>query len=251
MVGANLSLLAAFGLGVLHALEPSHGKPLLLLQMVAGRMSWKRSFFIILVSVVTHFLMVGSLTFLIASFFQFGVQNDVLSENSEKTFGVISGVLLMGYGFWLWRNRHKHCHHDHQSKCAGGHDHTRKQDFIFGFITGLLPCPTSWVVVSNAVNVHDPVLALSWLAWFCLGMIVVLLGLGALIAAQVSKIQTAKLQSHGFEVKLISAQAVLVMALGVFQLWGATMGGHSHETFEIESDHVEGRAYLPTQDGAS
>lgn len=247
---ANLSLLAAFGLGVLHALEPSHGKPLLLLQMVAGRMSWKRSFFIILVSVVTHFLMVGSLTFLIASFFQFGITNNFLSEHSEKIFGVISGSLLIGYGFWLWRYRHKHCHHDHHNKCAT-HDHTRKQDFLFGFITGLLPCPTSWVVVSNAVNVHDPVLALSWLTWFCLGMIVILLGLGSLIAVGVSKISTEKLQSHNFEVKLISAQAVLVIALGVFQLSNAMMGGHSHETIEIESGHVEGCASLPTLNGVS
>ncbi len=231
MAGANLSLnvslLAAFGLGVLHALEPSHGKPLLLLQMVAGRMSWKRSFFIILVSVVTHFLMVGSLTFLIASFFQFGIENEVLSEQSEKIFGVISGTLLVAYGFWLWRYRHKHCHHDHHNKCAT-HDHTRKQDFLFGFITGLLPCPTSWVVVSNAVNVHDPVLALSWLAWFCFGMIVILLGLGSLIAVGISKISTEKLQSHGFEVKLISAQAVLVVLLGIFQLYNAAFSGHDH-----------------------
>ncbi len=247
---ANLSLFAAFGLGVLHALEPSHGKPLLLLQMVAGRMSWKRSFFIILVSVVTHFLMVGSLTFLIASFFKFSIEKNVLSENSEIIFSVVSGILLIGYGRWLWRYRHKHCHHDHHNKCAT-HDHTRKQDFLFGFITGLLPCPTSWVVVSNAVNVHDPVLALSWLAWFCLGMIVVLLGLGSLIAVGVSKISTARLQSHGFEVKLISAQAVLVIALGVFQLSNVFFGGHTHETMELESDHVEGRAFLPTLDGAS
>lgn len=229
--GASLSLLAAFGLGVLHALEPSHGKPLLLLQMVAGRMSWKRSFFIIITSVVTHFLMVGSLTFFLSSLFNFGLNKDFLSGNAEKVFGSLSGAILIAYGFWLWRYRHQHCHHDHNNKCKH-HDHSRKQDFILGFSTGILPCPTSWVVVTNAVNVQSPVQALSWLAWFCLGVTVVLLGLGALIALGVSKISTQRLQSHNFEIKLISAQAILIILLGIFQLTNSVFHFDQHEVSE-------------------
>lgn len=246
MPGASLSLLAAFGLGVLHALEPSHGKPLLLLQMVSGRISWKRSFFIIITSVITHFLMVGSLTVLLSSAFNFGLRSDFLSGDAQKIFGSIAGALLITYGFWLWRYRHQHCH-SHDSKCTH-HNHTRKQDFFLGFSTGILPCPTSWVVVSNAINVQDPILALSWLSWFCLGMTVVLLGLGALIAVGVSKISTAKLQSHGFEIKLISAQAILIIMLGFFQLLNSVVDVHHHET---ESDHAEVHVSLPHPHGAS
>ena len=231
MPGASLSLLAAFGLGVLHALEPSHGKPLLLLQMVAGRMSWKRSFFIILISVVTHFLMVGSITFLLATAFTYGAANDLMSEQTEKIFGVVSGLMLIAFGLWLYFYRHQHCHHSHNDHCAS-HDHShklRKQDFLLGLTTGLMPCPTSWVVVSNAVNVQSPWQALTWLVWFCLGMTAVLIGLGALIALGVSRVSTKKLESHSFEVKLITAQAVLVMLLGLFQIYNVTVGaGHFH-----------------------
>ena len=225
MPGASLSLLAAFGLGVLHALEPAHGKPLLLLQMVAGRIDWKRSFFIIITSIVTHFLMVGSLTFVLASAFTYGIETNLLSDRLETIISYASGVMLILFGVWLWRNRRKHCHHhSHEDDKHARHDHShklRKQDFLLGLTTGIMPCPTSWVVVSNAVNVHDPLLALSWLGWFCLGMTAVLLGLGALIALGVSRISGRRLESHGFEVKLISAQAVLVIALGVFQIFEA------------------------------
>lgn len=232
--GASLSLLAAFGLGVLHALEPAHGKPLLLLQMVSGRMNWKRSFFIISTSVIAHFLMVGSLTYLMASAFNFGIQNEIFSEQTERIIGAFSGVVLIVFGFWLWKFRHQHCHHQHGHNCKE-HDHSHKQkgmhkqDFLLGLTTGIMPCPTSWVVVSNAVHAHDPFQALSWLVMFCLGMTVVLLGIGALIALGLSKISTKKLESHGFEVKLITAQAVLVILLGLFQIFNSiAVVTHSH-----------------------
>ena len=96
----RLSLLIAFGLGMLHALSPGHGKTVMGAYLVGTRGSARHAVFLGATVTITHTLGVftlGLITLLASQF--------ILPEKLYPWLGLISGLIVLGMGLTLLRSR--------------------------------------------------------------------------------------------------------------------------------------------------
>ncbi len=129
-----LSLLAAFGLGAIHAMSPGHGKTMVGAYLVGSRGTWRHAIFLGLTVTATH----------TAGVFALGLvtlyaQQYILPEQLYPWLSVASGLLVVGIGASLVVTRlrgamapsqayghthHPHTHdHDHDHAHLHDHDH--------------------------------------------------------------------------------------------------------------------------------
>src|SRR5262245_63189502 len=119
----GLVLMAAFGVGALHALEPGHGKSIMGAYIVASRGGIRHALLLGLTVTVTHTLVV----FLLALGALF-LADRFASTQVTFWLSIVSGVLVVGVGAWMLltafgvvrgdgeHGRHAHRHkHPHES----------------------------------------------------------------------------------------------------------------------------------------
>lgn len=203
-----LSLLAAFGLGAFHALEPGHGKTLVAAYLVGSRGTAWHALLLGLVVTASHTLGVYALG-AIALF----AAHYVMPEHLYPWLGLTSGLLIAGMGVVLltqaWQRAfghahpHAHHHHDPRQHARGhGHSHThapgrphthpphdRNHDpaavgygtlLALGVTGGMVPCPAAIVVLLSAVALQRITFGLLLIVAFSLGLAAVLVGTGLL-----------------------------------------------------------------------
>ena len=131
-----LSMLAAAGLGALHALSPGHGKTVMAAYLVGSRGTSRQALGLGATVTVSHTL--GVLALGVVSLSASAV---IAPERLYPILGVVSGAIVVGIAGWLllgigrgwWTARsaarahaaaHDHGHaHDHGNAAAHGHDH--------------------------------------------------------------------------------------------------------------------------------
>ncbi|MBI3268396.1 MAG: sulfite exporter TauE/SafE family protein [Planctomycetes bacterium] len=125
---ASLSVLlgGAFVLGVLHALEPGHGKSIVGSYLIAARGGVRHAILLGVVVTATHTLVV----YLLAAL-ALGLAHQISPERLEGWLELVSAALLLGVGLWLCsqafgaKGGHGHDHgHDHEP----GHQHDHGHD---------------------------------------------------------------------------------------------------------------------------
>jgi len=118
------ALLAAFGLGAVHALSPGHGKTIVAAYLVGSRSTWNHAALLGFVVTFTHTFTVFLLGLGVLFFQQY-----VIPEKIIPVLGVISGLSIVSVGLLLLYRRAKkllagapaaHRHHLHQDD---DHDH--------------------------------------------------------------------------------------------------------------------------------
>jgi len=125
----GLILMAAFGIGALHALEPGHGKSIMGAYIVASRGGIRHALLLGLTVTVTHTLVV----FLLALGALF-LAGRFASSQVTYWLSIVSGVLVVGVGAWmlltafgLVRRDGEHGHHaeghKHPHEPPSGHHH--------------------------------------------------------------------------------------------------------------------------------
>jgi len=226
----TLGIGTAFVLGMLHALEPGHGKAFIASYMVGEKLKLKNLFSMVGSMLVSHFLLLTILTLVVQLLFQ-NVDNAVVLEGMNW----VAPVVVTGFGVYLFfRYRSK----GNEADCACGHDHGHDHSHssnkkgqnpaLVGAITGLLPCPTVLApVMLSATAAFDS--ALMILFTYVLGMILVM---GALVLALYMARQTfsKQVESFGKRVNLHVLSAVLIICVGVvyFSLHVLEHSEHSH-----------------------
>jgi ABC-type nickel/cobalt efflux system permease component RcnA len=200
---AALALLAAVGLGALHALAPGHGKTLMAATAAAhGGRARLRDVLPLAASVtVTHTLGVVALGVLVTA-------GSVAAPSVIAWLGLASGALVTGAGLTLVRRAwhrhdvpvpaggHSHGGHPHHHHHHGGHRHhhhhhapTLRGTLLLGFAGGLVPSPSAVVVLVGAAALGH--------AWFGL-LLVVAYGAGLAVT----------LGAAGFAVVRLGGRAV-------------------------------------------
>ena len=178
---ALFGLLAAFGLGALHAMSPGHGKTVVGAYLVGSRGTAKHAAFLGLTVTITHTLGVFALG-LITLF----ASKYVLPERLMPFLSFVSGLLVFFIGTSLfkdrlftlfgWNGAHSHHHHDHDHDNVDGeftHSHDGVTQHTHGGVThshappdeltwrsllaigisgGLLPCPSALVLMLSAIS---------------------------------------------------------------------------------------------------
>lgn len=198
-----LTLLAAFGLGSLHALSPGHGKAIVAAYLVGARGTARHALFLGLTVTATHTLGVFALGIitLYASHF-------ILPERLYPWLSIVSGTIVVLMGITLLRQRwrgirataraqhdqahdhdHDHQHHDHDHAGqphahlppgADGSPVTWRSMLAIGISGGLLPCPSALVVMLSAISLGRVGFGLILIILFSLGLASVLAGIGVM-----------------------------------------------------------------------
>lgn len=174
-------LAIAYGFGAVHALSPGHGKTLVGAYLVGSRGTPQAAIGLGLITTVTHTLAVFLLgaTTLVASHY-------IDLDRIYPVLGAVSGFVICLIGLRLLAKRlrnqpHTHAHHhaDHQHQ----HDHIPPSEdwssiWALGISSGLVPCPSTLVLLLSAIALHQIAYGLVLIGCFSLGLASALTALG-------------------------------------------------------------------------
>ncbi len=203
-------------LGALHGLEPGHSKTMMASFIIAIRGTMGQAALLGLCAAISHSLVVWALA---AVALEFG--NEMIAEESEPYFLLLSSVVVIGVALWIFiRTRHEESaahghhhghHHDH------GHDHDRPHDprpgggadyqdaherahaqdiqrrfsgqkvtpwqiALFGLTGGLIPCPASVTILMICLHLKQFALGAAMVASFSFGLALALVSVGVVAA---------------------------------------------------------------------
>ena len=181
-----IALLAAFGFGAIHALEPGHGKTLVAAYFVGVKGTARQALGLGAIIAVTHsfgVLAIGSVTIFASQW--------VLPERLYPWLSLASGVMVLLLGLrliaarggitWLRHAAHRilpHSHHDH---AHAPHDHAAPTGvppwralIALGLADGLTPSPSALVVLLAAVSLDRIGLGIGLIVAFSVGLATVL-----------------------------------------------------------------------------
>jgi nickel/cobalt exporter len=187
-----MTILVAFGLGALHALEPGHGKALLAFTLVGSRATMKQAAVLAASLTLAHTIAVFALGF--ALFFATGLA----SESLYPWITLVSGAAIAMIGarslarYLAAQGLHIHDGHTHGAASdhhhGEGHPHAHGppgsspltfRTAIWAAISGgIAPCPAAIVVLLAALRLHQLGYGMFLIVVFSLGLAGVLTGLG-------------------------------------------------------------------------
>ncbi len=224
-----LCILAALGLGAMHAMSPGHGKTIVAAYLVGSRGSLKHAGLLGLVVTFTHTFTVFLLGLGVLFFQQF-----VVPEKIVPVLGMLSGLSIVLVGSSLLYRRAQalmgtghHHDHDHGSGLVHSHGGSTHSHAIEGEITpgslialgiggGMVPCPSALILMLSAIALGRPGFGLLLLIGFSAGLSMVLIGIGALALYARHLLPDSRKASHHQAFRLIPVfSAVVVIVLGL------------------------------------
>jgi ABC-type nickel/cobalt efflux system permease component RcnA len=193
-----LGLLAAFGLGAMHALSPGHGKTIVAAYLVGSRGTLKHAGILGLTVTFTHTISVFLLGIGVLFF-----QKYVIPEKVVPVLGAISGLSIVAIGAYLLYKRslalvatpasrphshsHSHAHSHSHSHDGSTHSHAIPEKITMGTLLGLgvsgglVPCPSALILLLSAISLGQVAIGLALLGAFSAGLAVVLMAVGGLV----------------------------------------------------------------------
>jgi ABC-type nickel/cobalt efflux system permease component RcnA len=192
-----VSLAIAFGLGIVHALSPGHGKTIMAAYLVGGRGSSRQAIGLGVAVALSHTLGVLALALLTLA-----ASSVLPPERLYPILGLASGALVIAIGgSLLWsrlrlmaaERRHAHAHatgheHDHGHGHDHGHEHAPSSDAIswrgliaLGLSGGLVPSASALILLLGSIAAGRVAYGLVLVLGFGLGMAAVLTGIGLLL----------------------------------------------------------------------
>jgi nickel/cobalt exporter len=185
-----LTILAAFGLGALHGLEPGHGKALLAFTLVGARATFKQAVILAAALTFAHtiaVLLLGALLFFAAGFATERLFTWVTLLSGAAV--VVIGARTLSAAVRRARHAHEHHHHlHHQHHDHDDHEHAHAipgsaplhfpSAVIAAMSGGIAPCPAAIVVLLTALHLHRVGYGLFLIVVFSLGLATILTGLG-------------------------------------------------------------------------
>jgi len=142
----NFTYTVIFVLGMFHALEPGHGKTLILAYLSGGSIRTIGSLKIISGLILTHFILFSFIAFLLKA----GGELFPILE-------VIGPILIICLGIYLFLRSIKETRHEDEEECDDPmhfhfNDTKFASPFVTGMVAGLIPCPSAIAVLLIAAN---------------------------------------------------------------------------------------------------
>jgi nickel/cobalt transporter (NicO) family protein len=190
-----LTILAAFGLGALHGLEPGHGKALLAFTLVGARATFKQAAILAAALTFAHtiaVLLLGLLLFFAAGFATESIFTWITLISGLAVAVIGARALSIAVARTTHEREHAHAHehgHAHEHHHHGddhGHSHAIPGKAPLHFPSavvaamsgGIAPCPAAIVVLLTALHLHRVGYGLFLIVVFSLGLAAILTGLG-------------------------------------------------------------------------
>jgi len=220
----NFTFSIIFILGMFHALEPGHGKTLILAYMSGGSMRFFGAVQLIFGLIITHFALFSLIAFLLQA-----------GNESFPFLANIGPILIVLLGSYLLFRSLKEVRHKHDDECDEPmHFHFNQSKFsspfITGMIAGLIPCPSAVAVLFiAATKFNDNTFILySSILTYVLGIALTLIGIMVLFLFFKDQFSN-QLNSinQRFNTNLIAA--VLIILIGIlYFLMNFYSLGHQH-----------------------
>ena len=173
LLNNNFTFSVIFVLGMFHALEPGHGKTLILAYMSGGSMRFFGAAQLITGLIITHFLLFSLIEFLLQA-----------GNESFPILGKIGPLLIILLGFYLLYRSLKEVRHQHDDECEEPmHFHFNQSKFsspfITGIVAGLIPCPSAVAVllIAGTKFSNDTLILYSSIFIYVLGIALTLIGI--------------------------------------------------------------------------
>ena len=207
--GTLLYLASSFILGVLHAVEPGHGKTIVAAYLVSAKGKVKHAIALGAIVTFTHtigIIILAALAFLLAK------KIDV--ESLHPVFELSAAVIVIGVGVWMLHRTLKNLHYHPHS-----HQPTRKtgvfwKDLIFlGISGGIVPCPAAFAVLLTSITTGNPQSGLLWVLSFSLGLALALVLTGIMVT-HAARWAERKLSHNPWLDKMPLFTSVIILLLG-------------------------------------
>jgi ABC-type nickel/cobalt efflux system permease component RcnA len=240
-----------FLLGMLHGLEPGHGKTIVASYLVGRRGYWVDAIYLGAVVAISHSAVIIALA-LVATFLGEQFRGTAAAEQCE----LASGVLVLALGFLMLRSGlrgaggHHACggcgHHHGPSPrpgeaCSGERagddapaaaDHSLRRPSwrdltALGIAGGIIPCPTSMAVLLGAASSGRLARGMALVAIFSLGVAAVLIAVG-LLAVKAGDLARHWLENRRWTRYIPLATACLVLVLGLVLVGRSLLAGPAH-----------------------
>ena len=220
----NFTFSVIFVLGMFHALEPGHGKTLILAYMSGGSMRFFGAAQLISGLIFIHFLLFSFLAFLLRA--------------GNDTFPILSTIgpsFIICLGLYLLYRALKEVRHEHDNNCDEPiHFHFNESKFsspfVTGMVAGLIPCPSAIAVllIASTKFSNDNITLYSSIMIYVLGIALTLVGIMVLFLMFKERFRD-RLNSvnQNFNTNLIAASLIILIGILylVLSLFGA---GHQH-----------------------
>jgi ABC-type nickel/cobalt efflux system permease component RcnA len=215
-----LTILAAFGLGALHGLEPGHGKALLAFTLVGARATFKQA--AILAGALTFAHTIAVLLLGLLLFFLAGFATESLFTWITLVSGVaVSAIGARGLSIAVTRAARQREHaHAHEHAIPGTRPLHFPSAVVAAMSGGIAPCPAAIVVLLTALRLHRVGYGLLLIVIFSLGLAAILTGLGVAVVHGAAWLQ----RRSGFE--RIARAAPLLTSI-VISTIGSVMVGQA------------------------
>jgi len=220
----NFTFSVIFVLGMFHALEPGHGKTLILAYMTGGSMRFSGASQLISGLILAHFLLFSFLAFLLKT-----------GNNSFPILGTIGPSFIICLGLYLFYRASKEVRHQHDDDCDEPmHFHFNESKFsspfVTGMVAGLIPCPSAVAVllIASTKFSDDSATLYSSIMVYVLGIALTLVGIMVLFLLFKERFSD-RLNSVNkrFNTNLIAAS--LIILIGILYLTISLFGGgHQH-----------------------
>jgi ABC-type nickel/cobalt efflux system permease component RcnA len=220
----NFTFSVIFVLGMFHALEPGHGKTLILAYMTGGSMRFSGASQLISGLILVHFLLFSFLAFLLKT-----------GNNSFPILGTIGPSFIICLGLYLFYRASKEVRHQHDDDCDEPmHFHFNESKFsspfVTGMVAGLIPCPSAVAVllIASTKFSDDSATLYSSIMVYVLGIALTLVGIMVLFLLFKERFSD-RLNSVNkrFNTNLIAAS--LIILIGILYLTISLFGGgHQH-----------------------
>src|ERR1700730_13546510 len=207
------SLAVALFWGVAHALSPGHGKTIVSAYLVGKRGTPRDAALLGLIVTVTHTIGVFALGLVTLALSQWIVP-DRLYPWLNLTAGlavVAVGLVVLRSRFadWQHEREHRRGHHHHHQDHHHEHDLSRRGLLAVGISGGILPCPSSLVVLLAAISLHRVAFGLVLIVAFSAGLALSITGIGLL--AVLAKRVFARASFDGLLIRALPAVSALVI----------------------------------------
>lgn len=243
-----VALPAAVGLGALHFLEPGHGKGVMTAYLVSSRARLRDAILLSFTSAISHTLSILFLAFLATSALQFmlphqiegwlglisGVVITIIGARMvlQRIFPPVVSLGSLGSREQSYVCSHGHVHHVHGPSCDHDHhdlhhhhdhDHAhavplrgstveKRRLLSIGVLAGLIPCPSSLVMLLAAISAGQVTYGVGLVIAFSLGGALALSLLGILLLKAESKVRHLERRRFGDLMSTVSA--MIIVGLG-------------------------------------
>jgi len=224
-VAESFTFASIFFLGCFHALEPGHGKTFLLAYTIGQKLDLKKIIILTISLLFSHLLTLSILAILF---------NVLLVEIADKFLHNLSHwfapfiIILFGtyvIGRAIYKSKHKHnkdCGHDHGKFTSS----KIKNPLTVGFLTGLMPCASSYAVVFLTGANPNIVSIIHFLVVYVLGIATILF-LMVTTFSFTKNLILARIQSIGTKINLDLVSGCLILLVGLVYL-SYNLGSHVH-----------------------